>query len=64
LFAACKIGCKPIRANISEASSLGATLEWVDWFNHRRLLEPIGNMSPAELEAPYYHPTSQLPMTA
>tara|TARA_R110001606_G_scaffold79257_1_gene183100 strand:- start:13903 stop:14025 length:123 start_codon:yes stop_codon:yes gene_type:complete len=21
-----------------------ATLEWVDWFNHRRLLEPIGNI--------------------
>jgi transposase InsO family protein len=28
-----------------------ATLEWVDWFNHRRLLEPIGNMPPAEAEA-------------
>ena len=27
-----------------------ATLEWVDWFNHRRLLEPIGNIPPAELE--------------
>ena len=31
-----------------------ATLEWVDWFNHRRLLEPIGNMPPAEVEARYY----------
>ncbi len=31
-----------------------ATLEWVDWFNHRRLLEPIGNVPPAELEATYY----------
>lgn len=30
-----------------------ATLEWVDWFNHRRLLEPIGNVPPAELEATY-----------
>jgi transposase InsO family protein len=39
-----------------------ATLEWVDWFNHRRLLEPIGNMPPAELESSYYHSTSQLPM--
>ena len=29
-----------------------ATLEWVDWFNNRRLLEPIGNMPPAEAEAP------------
>jgi hypothetical protein len=25
-----------------------ATLEWVEWFNHRRLLEPIGNITPAE----------------
>ncbi len=41
-----------------------ATLEWVDWFNHRRLLEPIGNVPPAELEAPYYQSTSQLPMAA
>ncbi|WP_446730899.1 IS30 family transposase [Pseudomonas sp. SST3] len=31
-----------------------ATLEWVDWFNHRRLLEPIGNMPPAEAEANSY----------
>lgn len=31
-----------------------ATLEWVDWFNNRRLLEPIGNIPPAELEAAYY----------
>jgi transposase InsO family protein len=23
-----------------------ATLEWVDWFNNRRLLEPIGNICP------------------
>ena len=31
-----------------------ATLEWVDWFNHRRLLEPIGNVPPAELEQAHY----------
>jgi len=31
-----------------------ATLEWVDWFNHRRLLEPIGYIPPAEYEARYY----------
>jgi transposase InsO family protein len=30
-----------------------ATLEWVDWFNHRRLLEPIGDVPPAEFEAAY-----------
>ncbi len=31
-----------------------ATLKWVDWFNNRRLLEPIGNIPPAEAEAAYY----------
>jgi transposase InsO family protein len=31
-----------------------ATLEWLEWFNNRRLLEPIGNMPPAEAEARYY----------
>lgn len=31
-----------------------ATLEWVDWFNNKRLLEPIGNIPPAEAEAVYY----------
>jgi putative transposase len=31
-----------------------ATLEWVDWFNNRRLLEPIGNIPPAEFELMYY----------
>jgi transposase InsO family protein len=30
-----------------------ATLEWVDWFNHRRLLEPIGHVPPAEFEAAF-----------
>ena len=31
-----------------------ATLTWVDWFNNRRLLQPIGNIPPAEAEARYY----------
>jgi transposase InsO family protein len=31
-----------------------ATLEWVDWFNNRRLFEPIGNIPPVEFEALYY----------
>ena len=31
-----------------------ATLAWVDWFNMRRLLEPIGYVPPAEYEAQYY----------
>lgn len=41
-----------------------ATLEWVDWFNNRRLLEPIGNVPPAEYEAKYHQSASQLPMAA
>jgi putative transposase len=31
-----------------------ATLEWVDWFNNRRLLEPIGNIPPAQAQANVY----------
>ena len=31
-----------------------ATQEWVDWFNNRRLLEPIGNIPPAEAQAAQY----------
>jgi transposase InsO family protein len=31
-----------------------ATPTWVDWFNNRRLLQPIGNIPPAEAEARYY----------
>jgi transposase InsO family protein len=35
-----------------------ATLDWVDWFNHRRLLEPIGYVPPAEYETRYHEQTS------
>jgi transposase InsO family protein len=31
-----------------------ATLEWIDWFNNRRLFEPIGNLPPVEFEEVYY----------
>lgn len=41
-----------------------ATLEWVDWFNHRRLLGPIGNVPPAEAEAAYYRQIRELAMAA
>jgi putative transposase len=41
-----------------------ATLEWVDWFNTRRLLEPIGNVPPAEAEARYYTQLEAIPMAA
>lgn len=29
-------------------------MEWVDWFNHLRILEPIGNIPPVEAEEQYY----------
>jgi putative transposase len=41
-----------------------ATLEWVDWFNHRRLLEPIGDVPPAELEQAYYRQLQESAMAA
>ena len=41
-----------------------ATLEWVNWYNHRRLLEPIGNIPPAEAEDRFYQQLSELPMAA
>jgi transposase InsO family protein len=40
-----------------------AVLEWVDWFNNRRLLEPLGYLPPVEYEAAYYR-TQQTPATA
>ena len=41
-----------------------ATLEWVDWFNNRRLLEPIGNIPPAEAEANHYAQIDEFAMVA
>jgi putative transposase len=41
-----------------------ATLEWVDWFNNRRLLEPIGNVPPAEAEAAYHASMEDLAIAA
>ena len=37
-----------------------ATLEYVDWFNHRRLQEPCGDIPPAELETAYYRQNAAL----
>ena len=41
-----------------------ATLQWVHWFNHIRLLEPIGYIPPAEAEANYWHQLAQEGETA
>jgi putative transposase len=40
------------------------TLDWVDWFNHKRLLGPIGNIPPAEAEAQYYRQQRELAQAA
>jgi transposase InsO family protein len=41
-----------------------ATLHWLSWFNHRRLLEPIGNVPPAEAENVYYAALEAMPFAA
>ena len=41
-----------------------ATLHWVDWFNNRRILEPIGNRPPAEAEAAYYRQSEHTALAA
>ena len=41
-----------------------ATLDWVDWFNNRRLLAPIGHVPPAECEQQYYLTQAAPVMTA
>jgi transposase InsO family protein len=41
-----------------------ATLEWVSWFNHQRLLEPIGYIPPVEAEASYYQRLTQRAVAA
>jgi putative transposase len=54
-------GCSQTQARTRAKS---ATLEWVDWFNNRRLLEPIGNIPPAEAEERYYAMLEQPAMAA
>ena len=41
-----------------------AALEWGDWFNNRRLLEPIGNIPPVEFEAACYEQENSHAMVA
>lgn len=41
-----------------------ATLTWIDWFNNRPLLEPIGNIPPAEAEADYYSQSTKSVISA
>ena len=62
-------GKSSIRRGVRFAPSAGPLpslwpLDWVDWFNHRRLLEPIGNIPPAEAEASYYDQVRDMPLAA
>jgi len=41
-----------------------ATLDWVDWFNHRRLFGPIGHVPPAEFEETYYRQQTESAIAA
>jgi putative transposase len=41
-----------------------ATLEWVDWFNNRRILQPIGNIPPAEAEERYFAQQEEIALAA
>ncbi|GBR36292.1 hypothetical protein GCM10007870_30450 [Gluconobacter kondonii] len=41
-----------------------ATLEWGDWFNNRRILGPIGNITPAKAEQQFYAAMDHVPMAA
>ena len=40
------------------------TLKWVDWFNNRRLLQPIGNIPPAEAEEKFYEQRNEFDKVA
>ena len=55
---AARFDLKALRRQPQAAAALfpsaDSQLEWVDWFNNRRLLEPIGKVPPAEYEEAYY----------
>jgi len=40
------------------------TLKWVDWFNNKRILGPIGNIPPAKAEENYYANLDKVPKAA
>ncbi len=59
-----EVNDRPAKAPAKSKKQPSRTLEWVDWFNHRRLLEPIGNIPPAEAEDRYYAGLEQTHMMA
>ena len=52
-----------LKARVTREAVELATLEWMSWFNHHRLLEPIGYIPPAEAEANYYHQLAEQTMS-
>ena len=48
----------------SYTTTWDTALGWVDWFNNRRLLAPIGNIPPTEAEANFYAELETEPMAA
>ena len=57
-------GQKSQRESLPPFEAEEATLEGVDWFNHRRLFEPIGEVPPAEFEMAYYQQREESAMAA
>jgi hypothetical protein len=57
------MGVTPTPWKTKEAVEL-ATLEWVFWFKHHRLLEPIGHVPPAEFEANYHRQLAESAVSA
>jgi putative transposase len=57
------MGVTPTSWKTKEAVEL-ATLEWVPWFNHHRLLEPIGHLPPAGFEANCYRQIAESAVSA
>ena len=67
----CRLDTSPSPSSVNFSRSSGSlllarreTLKWVEWFNNRRLLEPIGYIPPAEAEERYYAQFNALDMVA
>ena len=53
-----------IKPGLEDSTKAMEDQEWVDWFNNRRLLEPIGNIPPAEAEDAYHAALEDMPIAA
>ncbi len=59
-------GIEPSVGSVGDSydNALAEILKWVDWFNHKSILEPIGNILPAEAEENYYAALDKVPKVA